>query len=397
MLLEPISSPIGILFALFATCAFFFYLERATQWKLFQFLPPLVFIYVVPVVLSNVGLIVSKSPVYDEISSLVLPMMLVLLLIQLDVKTALRVMGPGIGVMLFGTVGVVVGAPLGFLVVRSFLAEDSWKAFGTLAGSWIGGTGNMAAVSDMIGASETHFGLAVLADTIIYVIWLPILLGSKRFSKQFARFTGISDEQSAKLKTAAESLKSEDRVATSSDYLYLLAIACGVAFFADLVAPRLADVVARYLPALRPVVSESTWRILLVTSCGISLSFTPLRSIAGSHQLAMALVYLFVARMGAGAQLSDVASQAVPFLIGAFLWIMVHGCFCLLGAKLFRVDVHTAAIASAANIGGAASAPIVAAFHNERLVPMSIVMAIVGYALGNYAAYLAAMLCRLVA
>jgi uncharacterized membrane protein len=255
----------------------------------------------------------------------------------------------------------------------------------------------MAAVSDMIGASETHFGLAVLADTIIYVIWLPILLGSKRFSKQFARFTGISDEQSAKLKTAAESLKSEDRVATSSDYLYLLAIACGVAFFADLVAPRLADVVARYLPALRPVVSESTWRILLVTSCGISLSFTPLRSIAGSHQLAMALVYLFVARMGAGAQLSDVATQAVPFLIGAFLWIMVHGCFCLLGAKLFRVDVHTAAIASAANIGGAASAPIVAAFHNERLVPMSIVMAIVGYALGNYAAYLAAMLCRLVA
>jgi uncharacterized membrane protein len=306
-------------------------------------------------------------------------------------------MGPGIGVMLFGTVGVVVGAPLGFLVVRSFLAEDSWKAFGTLAGSWIGGTGNMAAVSDMIGASETHFGLAVLADTIIYVIWLPILLGSKRFSKRFARFTGISDEQSAKLKTAAESLKSEDRVATSSDYLYLLAIACGVAFFADLVAPRLADVVARYLPALRPVVSESTWRILLVTSCGISLSFTPLRSIAGSHQLAMALVYLFVARMGAGAQLSDVATQAVPFLIGAFLWIMVHGCFCLLGAKLFRVDVHTAAIASAANIGGAASAPIVAAFHNERLVPMSIVMAIVGYALGNYAAYLAAMLCRLVA
>jgi uncharacterized membrane protein len=389
MLSEPISSPIGILFALFATCGFFFYLEQATRWKLFQFLPPLVFIYVVPVILSNVGIIASKSQVYTEISSLVLPMMLVLLLIQLDVGTAVRVMGRGIGVMLFGTVGVVVGAPLGYVVVREFLPADSWKAFGTLAGSWIGGTGNMAAVSEMIDASETHFGLAVLADTLIYIIWLPILLGSKKFSRQFAKFTGVSDKQSAQLRTAAESLRSSDRVATSRDYLYLMSIACGVAFFAD--------VMAKQLPQIPPILNESTWRILLVTSCGICLSFTRLRMIAGSHELAMALVYLFVARMGAGAQLTNVATHAVPFLIGAFLWIVVHGCFCLIGARLFRVDVHTAAIASAANIGGAASAPIIAAYHDERLVPMSILMAIVGYAVGNYAAYLAALLCRWVA
>lgn len=386
---SPIESPVGLLFVLLGTCAFFFYLERATRWKVFQFLPPLIFIYVVPLVFSNTGVIVSSSPVYDQIRTLVLPLMLVLLLLQLDVGKALRLMGRGTGVMLFGTAGVVLGAPLALLMVRAFLPADVWKAFGTLAGSWIGGTGNMAAVSEMIEANEGHFGLAVLADTLVYVVWLPVLLGSKRLSSRFAKFTGVTDEQTNRMKEAAESLHRDSVAPTGPDYLYLLAVATGVAFTADFLATQ--------LPVIEPVVSESTWRILLVTTFGIGLSFTRLRSIPGSHELAMAFVYLFVARMGASAQLTDVASQAFPFLVGAFIWISIHGAFCLLGAKLLRVDVHTAAIASAANIGGAASAPIVAAYHNERLVPMSILMALVGYAVGNYAAYLAAILCRFVA
>jgi uncharacterized membrane protein len=110
----------------------------------------------------------------------------------------------------------------------------------------------------------------------------------------------------------------------------------------------------------------------------------------------MALVYLFVARMGATAELQGVANQAVPFLLAALLWIFLHGGFCILGAWIFRVDIHTAAIASAANVGGAASAPIVAAHHKESLVPASILMALLGYAVGNYAAYFAAVLCSLV-
>ena len=110
----------------------------------------------------------------------------------------------------------------------------------------------------------------------------------------------------------------------------------------------------------------------------------------------MALVYLFVARMGAKATVAGLAGQAVPFVAGAYVWIFIHGVFILLAAKLFRIDVHTAAIASAANIGGAASAPVVAAYHDERLVPVSILMALIGYAIGNYAAFLAAWLCSLV-
>jgi uncharacterized membrane protein len=308
------------------------------------------------------------------------------LLLKVDVAGAVRVMGRGIVVMLFGTLGVVLGAPLGLLLVKPWLEPEAWKAFGTLAGSWIGGTGNMAAVSEMIDTGGTEFGLAVLGDTTIYVMWLPVLLASKKLDGHFARFTRVSPERLLRMEAAAAAVRRDTRAASFQDYLYLLFVALGVTWMADNLALR--------LPELPPYLSTSTWRILVVTTSGIGLSLTPLRHVAGSHELAMALVYLFVARMGATAELAGVASQAVPFLCGATAWIFIHGAFCLLGAWLLRVDIHTVAIASAANIGGAASAPVVAAHHKESLVPVSILMALLGYAVGNYAAYLTALLCR---
>lgn len=382
-----ISSDAGVLTVLAGTCAVFFFAEKTTQWRLFRFLPPLVFIYLVPVILSNTGVLPSESGVYTSIRSYVLPMMLVLLLLKVDVGAAIRVMGRGVFVMLIGTLGVMLGAPIAYLLVCRWLSPEAWKAFGTLAGSWIGGTGNMAGVSEMIGAQGTEFGLAVLGDTTIYLIWLPIMLSSKKLADGFAQFTGVSPERFQRMEQAAAELERDDRVPALHDYLYLLFIALCVTWVGDLLATN--------LPEFQPLVSEGTWRILCITTIGIGLSFTPLRQIPGSHNFAMALVYLFVARMGASAELAGVTGQAIPFLAGSLFWIFFHGGFCLLGAKLLKVDIHTAAIASAANIGGAASAPIVAAHHKESLVPASVLMALVGYAIGNYAGYITAQLCRL--
>jgi uncharacterized membrane protein len=129
---------------------------------------------------------------------------------------------------------------------------------------------------------------------------------------------------------------------------------------------------------------------------GLLLSLTPARRIPASHELAMALVYIFVANMGAQADISGLSRSAGWFILACYVWIAVHGAFCVLGAYLLRVDLHSAAIASAANIGGAASAPIVAAHHNEKLVPASILMALIGYAIGNYGGFLAARLASMV-
>ncbi|MBD3235039.1 MAG: DUF819 family protein, partial [candidate division Zixibacteria bacterium] len=368
--------------------AFWFFLEKRTGWKLFNFIPPLLFIYMLPAVFSNTGLIPGKAPVYDWMGANILPIFLTLLLLDVDVRATIKVMGRGVFVMLIGTLGVVIGAPIGYAAVKGWLGPESWKGFGTLAGSWIGGTGNMAAVSEGLGTGGTDFGLAVIADNVVYLIWLPILLQSKNLAKWFHKFTGVSESRLDSMKTAADGLVTDKGKPAMRHLLYLIAIGVGVAW--------LADALSTLIPELPPVLTTGTYKILLVTTIGLILSFSPARTIPGSHELAMALVYLFVARMGAKATVEGLAGQAVPFVTGAYIWIFIHGAFILFAARLFRIDIHTAAISSAANIGGAASAPVVAAYHDERLVPVSILMALIGYAVGNYAAFLAAWLCSLV-
>ncbi|MCL4306328.1 DUF819 family protein [bacterium] len=387
---EPLlSSPASVLAVLAITAATFFWLERKTRWKLFEFVPPLLFIYLLPVAFSNGGIIPAKSPVYTQLSDLALPMFLTLLLLNVDVAATFKVMGKGVFVMLAGTLGVVLGAPIGYALVAGQLGPEAWKGFGTLAGSWIGGTGNMAGVAEGLGTSGTDFGLAVIADNGIYLIWLPILLASKNIADRFHKFTGVSDDRVHQMKAAAEALQVKKEPLAMRHLVYLLAIGFAVT--------ALSEMIAAVLPPMEPVVSEKTYRILLVTTFGLILSATPARRIPGSQELAMALIYLFVANMGAKASLEGLAGQAPWFLLGAGVWILIHGAFLLLAARLFKVDVHTAAIASAANIGGAASAPVVAACHDERLVPVSILMAMIGYAIGNYGGFAAAYLCSLFA
>src|SRR6185503_4634090 len=182
----PITSSTGVLAALSGVCAFFFWLEKYTEWKFFQFVPPLIFIYLLPMIFANNGVLPAKSPVYDTMGTILLPMMLVLLLLKLNIRSVIPVLGRGLGVMLFGTLGVMVGAPIGLLAVKQWLGPDAWKAFGSLSGSWVGGSANLVAVSQMVNASGTEYGLAVLADTLItYAIWLPILIASKKYAEPF--------------------------------------------------------------------------------------------------------------------------------------------------------------------------------------------------------------------
>lgn len=383
---EVISSPAAVMSVLIGVAAFFFWIERRTRWKFFNFFPPLIFIYAVPVALSNTGVIPSSSPAYDVMRGYGLPVFITLLLLSVNVGAAFRIMGKGILVMLLGTLGIVVGGVVSYAIVHRWLAPDAWKGFGTLAGSWIGGTGNMAGVAGGLQTPPEIFGLAVLADNVIYVIWLPILLGSKAFADRFNRWVGVSADRMEKMDSAARA-EAEGRPESPLEMRHLLYLA-----LLGLTATAVSEWLAPLLPELGAVLETSTWKILIVTTIGIALSFTAARHIPRSHEIAMAIVYVFVAVMGARASLAGL-DQAPAFLLGAFIWIMIHGAFCVFGAWIFKVDLHSAAIASAANVGGAASAPVVAAYHRESLVPVSILMALIGYALGNYLALLTAQLC----
>ncbi|MFN3199759.1 MAG: DUF819 domain-containing protein [Bradymonadia bacterium] len=378
----------AVIATLCAICAFYFWLERATKQTflgtVFQYFPPLLWIYATPVLLNNTGVLPPKSEAYDLLKSAALPSFLVLMLLSVDLRAALRVMGRGIAVMLVGSLGVVIGGALAFALVHHGLSDDSWKVFGGLAGAWIGGTGNMAAVAGGLEGPEVDLGLAILADNVIYVVWLPLLLSSRAFAGRFNRWAKVDPERMARMTEASLGDEGQSQPLQMVHVIYLAAVVAGLSWASS--------ALAELMPELPPVLSTGTWRTLWLTTLALGASFTPLRHIPGSRSMGLALVYLFLAGMGARASISGL-SEAPLFLAGAFLWITIHGLACVGAAKLLRVDLHTAAIASAANIGGAASAPVVAAHHQPALVPVSILMALVGYAAGNYLAVLTAQLC----
>jgi len=395
-----ITSPVGVMTVLIAVVSFWFWLERSTRWKIFEFLPPLVFIYASPVLLSNSGVIPYESAAYDFLRHYGLPIFIVLMLIKVDVVSAVRIMGKGVFVMLLGSIGVVFGGVMAYKLgqVLSFgdyfpLAPDSWRAFGTLAGSWIGGTGNMTAAYAGLEGTPADLTMAAAADQMVYLIWLPILLGSKSFADKFNRWARVPPGRLEAMESAAANFKSVENPPTMTSLLYLGLLAVGFTW----ISLALSEVLPPVAIGGATVITAGTWLILLVTTMALLASVTPARKLPAAQPIAMAIIYIYVARVGATMDLSVVDwDKMIGFIAMAYVWIMIHGMFILTGAYIFRVDIHTVAIASAANIGGAASAPIVAAHHRETLVPASILMALIGYALGNYLAILTGRIGQLI-
>ena len=395
-----VTSPAGVMTVLIAVVAFWFWLERSMHWKIFNYLPPLIFIYASPVLLSNFGVIPYQSAAYDFLRHYGLPIFIVLMLIKVDVVSAVRIMGKGVFVMLLGSIGVVFGGVVAYKLgqVLTFgdyfpLAPDSWRAFGTLAGSWIGGTGNMTAAHAGLEGSPADLTMAAAADQMIYLIWLPILLGSKSFADRFNRWARVPPGRLAAMESAAADFKHVENAPTMISLLYLGLIAVGFTWISLALSEKLPPVVI----GGATVITAGTWLILLVTTMALLASVTPARKLPAAQPIAMAIIYIYVARVGATMDLSVVDwDKMIGFIAMAYIWIMIHGLFILTGAWIFRVDIHTVAIASAANIGGAASAPIVAAHHRETLVPASILMALIGYALGNYLAILTGRIGQLI-
>jgi len=384
---QPIfQGTIGVMAVITMIPVFFLWLEKKTQWKVFNYLPAIIWIFLTPIFLSNLDVIPRSTPIYDNYKNWAVPMFIVLMLLDINIRETLKVAWRGIGVLVLGSIGIVVGAVVSFFLFRSGLPENAWSGFGALAGSWIGGTGNLAAVAESLETPGELVGMVVLVDNFVYVLYFPIILSCKRWAKQFNRFSHVSDEQIRHIEQATQEVEKKSHEVHFKDLLTLL----GWGFTTILVANQ----VAKLLPALPPVLTEKTWAMLLVTTLGILLSATPLKKVPGTEPLAMTFVYISMTMIGASADLRNLAG-AQWFLLAGVICIVVHFLFIIVGARLFKVDVSMAAVASVASVGGAASAPVAAGFHREELVPVSIMLALIGYGLGNYLGVAAAQLCQL--
>jgi uncharacterized membrane protein len=377
---------VGIMAVILMVPVTFLWLERKTRWKIFNVLPAIIWIFLTPIFLSNFGVIPRESPVYDTFKSFAVPLFIVLMLLDLNIRDAVKVAWRGAIVLVVGSVGVVVGAGVAFVLFRSGLPDNAWSGFGALAGSWIGGTGNLAAVAESVGTPSELVGIVVIVDNLVYLAYFPLILVSKRWAKSFNRWTGVSQADLDHFADATKQVERKTHEVHFRDVLTLL----GWAFVAILVANSLSMLV----PPLPPVLTQKTWALLLVTTFGILLSATSLRNVPGTEPLAMAFVYIYMTMIGASADLRALGG-AQWFIVAGFVTIAIHLLFVLAGAKLLRLDVGMAVTASVAAVGGAASAPVAAGYHREELVPISIMLALIGYALGNYLGVATAYLCNL--
>lgn len=377
---------IGVMTVITMIPVVFVWLEKKFQWKIFDILPAIIWIFLTPIFLSNLGVIPRSSSIYDTFRSFAVPMFIVLMLLDINIREVLKVAWRGAAVLTLGAVGIVIGSTVAFFMLRDGLPPDTWRGFGALAGSWIGGTGNLAAVAESLDTPGEMVGMVVLVDNFVYIVYFPLILTSKRWAGWFNRFTRVSQEEIDHITKATEEVERKTHEVHFKDVLTLV----GWGFTAILAANWLAGT----LPELPPVLTRSTWAILLVTTFGIMMSGTPLKDVPGTEPLSMSFVYLYMTMIGASADLRALGG-AQWFLIAGFLAIALHLVFILVGARLFRLDVSMAAVSSVAAVGGAASAPVAAGYHREELVPVSIMLALIGYGLGNYLGVATAYLCHL--
>jgi uncharacterized membrane protein len=393
---EPlIDQPFPVLAVLLGVLAALFSLAKwGPGAKFFRYVPLLVFAYFVPTTLSNLGIIPLTSDLYDVIKHWVLPSSLILLTLSIDIPAILR-LGPHVLLLfLAGTASVVIGGPLAYLAlgwtVPPELGEDAWKGLAAMSGSWIGGGANMVAIKESVGASDSILAMVVVMDVLLANLWMAVLLFFATHEKRMDQAVGADRRRLDELRIKIENFqKRVARTASLSDLFQIFFIALGGTTLAYFVAP--------YLPELGGVLGEFAWKVIIVTTIGVAVSFTRLRNLegAGASKFGSVFLYLLVASIGAKAEFAKVLEAPQLLAVGA-IWISIHA-ICLLCLRfLLRSPVFFMAVGSQANIGGAASAPIVASAFHPSLAPVGALMGIAGYVLGTYAGLLCAFLFKLV-
>lgn len=380
-----------VLATLLALLALLFAAERhPVGRRVFGVVPLLVFAYFVPALLSNAGVIPADSPLYAFVKRWLLPASLVLLTLSVDVPAILRLGRPAVLLFLTGTATIVAGGPLAYLalgwLVPEAVGDQAWKGLAALAGSWIGGGANFVAIGASVGATDATLGMMVVVDVAVANVWMASLLWMAGREKKMDAAIGADRTALDEVRERVERFQADvARPTNLPDLLAMLAVAFGGA--------ALAHGAARVLPEIGDIVSRFTWVVVIVTTVGLGASFTRLRRLEGSgaSRVGSVLLYLLVAVIGAGADFRRVLDAPALLAIAA-VWIAFHGAVLLAVRRRMRAPVFFAAVGSQANVGGAASAPIVAAAFHPALAPVGILLAVAGYVLGTYGGLLAALL-----
>jgi uncharacterized membrane protein len=390
-----IDHPVAVLAVLLGVLAVLFSIDSHPRYRgVFKYVPLLVFAYFIPTILSNTGIIPLKSPLYDFVKTWLLPSSLFLLTLSVDVKGIFGLGRNALVMFLTATVGIVIGGPLAYLIVGPFvpeaMGEQAWKGLAALAGSFIGGGANFIAIGESVGALDSTISMMVVVDVVAATLWMAALLYFAGSEKEIDRAIGADRTTLDLLREKVEAYANKvSRPTTLADLLTMLSLAFGV----TVVAVQFSKI----LPDIGDIVKGFTWVVIIVTTVAVGFSFTSLRRLegAGASQLGSVFLYLLVATIGAKAEFAKVAQAPALVAVGV-LWVAFHAGLLGLVCWKTRSPIFFLAVGSQANIGGAASAPIVASAFHPALAPVGVLLAVGGYVLGTYMGLVCAFLLQMV-
>lgn len=353
------------------------WLQKHTKSKFFDYAPPIVLLYLITMIFCTLKVwdLEATKPAYSALKNNILFAMIFLMLLRCDIRKIFKLGPKMLGGFFCASITISLGFIITYAILHGPLGEGAWKALGALCGSWMGGSGNMIAVQAALDIGEADMAYALVVDSIDYSIWVMFLLWAINLAPKFNKWvkanTKTLDEVSKRLEDDA---KANGGSITFVNIIFLLGL--------SLVVSALGQNIGTTLNGALPFLDTSTWTVLFITLAGLAGALTPVGKMAGTTELSNVMLYSVVALLASRASFLELTDAPV-WIIAGFMILGIHGILMVLCAKIFKLDMFTCGVASLANIGGYASAPILAGAYSGALVPVGVLMALMGYVIGT--------------
>ena len=411
-MIDPVFTNDAIVFGILMSILGFVFLTSTSKkplWvKFYKYVPALLLCYFIPSIFNSLGIISGNSSnLYFVASRYLLPTSLALLTISIDLKEIRKLGSKALILFFTGTLGIIIGGPLAILIVSSINPaliggsdiDSVWRGLSTVAGSWIGGGANQAAMKEVFQVDNEIFSAMVAVDVIVANIWMAFLLYGAGINDKIDNWLQADSSSIDVLKNKIEAYQAQImKIPNTADTMRVLSIGFGITavahFGADLIAPWIfqnAPLLAKF-----SLTSKFFWLIVISTTLAVFLSFTKARELegVGASRIGSVFIYILVATIGMKMNILAIFDNPGLFIVG-LIWMMIHAGMLISVAKFIKAPFFFMAVGSQANVGGAASAPIVASAFHPSLAPVGVLLAVLGYAMGTYGAWLCGVLMQL--
>lgn len=358
-------------------------LEKYAKWKIFNYIPPLVWIYVLNMVFCTMGLYASDecSAAYSGLKNNLLYAMIFVMLLRCDFRKLAKLGGRMVAIFLGCSVTLAVGFVIGYPIFKGTLGADTWAAVAALYASWVGGSANMAAMQDALPVDPGAYSCALALDTVCYSVWIALLLFVVKYSKKWDNAVKADTSKLAAVAEAANAeVAKEKQQAKAADWIWLI----GLSLIVSAASQKIGLLMNTGLKSVGlSMFDKGTCTTVFVTVLGLICAMTPIGKLPAVEELSNILLYAVVSLLATQAPLNDLLSAPMWVVYGLFI-LAIHVVLMFLLSKVFRWDLCMVSTASVANIGGSASAPIIAVAYHESYAGIGVLMGVLGAAIGNF-------------